>query len=488
MKTPRAAIVGAMITAAHPALAQERTSVADLLNAVTSGETTAAEVVDQALAAAETWRDLNAVATLNAEAARAAAATATGPLAGLPIVVKDNIRVAGLPAAAGTPGLMTDVASSHAPIVEALIAAGAVVIATANMHELAFGISGWNPAYQTGPEPGVRNAYDPTRFAGGSSSGTGALVGAGVVPAGLGTDTGGSVRIPAALNGVVGLRPSLGRYPTEGVVPISPTRDTPGFIAATVGDVAMLDAVVTGEAAIEPADLSTVRLGLAPAFTAPLGAEVEAVWTATLDALSQTGVTFVEVDASEIVDLNAQVSFPIALYEANGALEQYLEAHETGLTIEDVVAAVVSPDVKFTYETFVLPEKLPAPDGSLVDAEPIYTAAMEEGRPALRAAYERLFQDAQIDALFFPTTPQVAAEATPQSSAPEVFGAFIRNTDPGSNAALPGLTLPAGRGADTGLPVGVELDGPPGSDRGLLAIGLTMEAILGTLPPPEVPK
>src|SRR6185369_11491065 len=129
-------------------------------------------------------------------------------------------------------------------------AAGAIIIGKTNMHELAFGISGYNAAFKTGAEAGVRNAYDATKIAGGSSSGTGAAVGARIVTAGLGTDTGGSVRVPCALNGCAALRPTVGRYPQVGIAPISHTRDTAGPMASTIVDGADLACVNGGGSAI----------------------------------------------------------------------------------------------------------------------------------------------------------------------------------------------------------------------------------------------
>lgn len=496
-----------MMTRAHPSLwvaaaalafstageAQEaRPTAADMISDIAAGTISAEAAVEAALARLEAWAVLNGLAHSNDMAALAAgravdAGSTTGPLAGLPIVVKDNIRVEGLPNAAGTPGLMEAIADSHAPVLQRLVDAGAIVIATTNMHELAFGISGWNPTYQTGPEPGVRNPYDTARFAAGSSSGTGALVGAGVVAAGFGTDTGGSVRLPAAINGVSGLRPSMGRYPADGIVPISSTRDTAGVIAASVADIALLDAVITGGDAVEAAPLDGVRLGLGPGFTGNLGPDVQAVWDDVLAELEAAGVVLVEVDDTAIFDLNNQISFPIALMEAGPDLQAYFDTYMPGMSVETMAASIASPDVQGTYAGLVIPGKLPAPDGSLVDGAPIYAAAMAEGRPALIEAYAALFAGNDIDALLFPTAPLVAAMASAEASSVETFFAFIRNTDPGSNAGLPGLSIAAGLGPDTGLPVGIELDGPAGSDTRLLALGLAIEALLGTTPLPPPP-
>ena len=472
------------------AQAADRETATALVAAIAAGSTTAVAEVQAALDALDAHADLNGVANGNARAALAQAAavdagTVTGPLAGLPIVVKDNIRVAGLPNAAGTPGLQSAIAEADAPVVARLVAAGAIVVATSNMHELAFGISGWNPTYQTGAEPGVRNPYDTTKFAGGSSSGTGALVGAGVVPAGLGTDTGGSVRVPSAVNGVSGLRPSLGRYPADGIVPISHSRDTAGVIAASVADIALMDGVIAGDSdPVAPADLAGVSLGVGAMLTGGLDADTQARFDATLDLLRDAGARIVDVNDAEIFALNGQISFPIALTEARGDLEAYLADWMPGISIQDMAAQIASPDVKATYLGLVLPGKLPAPDGTLVDGQPIYEAAMKTGRPALIAAYEAIFSEAGIDALIFPTTPGVAVDQRPEASDLATFGAFIRNTDPGSNAGLPGLSLAGGLGPDSGLPVGIELDGPVGSDRALLSIGLAIEALLGLTPLP----
>src|SRR6202035_4597862 len=144
------------------------------------------------------------------------------------------------------PVLKGFVPRQDAPVAAKLRAAGAIIIGKTNMHELAFGISGYNPTFQSGPAPGVRNAYDATKIAGGSSSGTAAAIGARIVTAGLGTDTGGSVRIPCALNGCASLRPTVGRYPSEAIAPISHTRDTAGVMAGSIAGVGVRGRIIFG--------------------------------------------------------------------------------------------------------------------------------------------------------------------------------------------------------------------------------------------------
>ena len=458
-----------------------------------AGTLSSEQLVFAYLAQAKAKANLNAFVTLDEAGALKAAKAADAarkrggpckPLAGLPIVIKDNIQVQGLPATAGTPALKSFVPSSDAPVVAKLRAAGAVIMGKTNMHELAFGVTGYNPTFQSGPEVGVRNAYDPTRIAGGSSSGNGAALGARMAPAALGTDTGGSVRIPCAFNGCASLRPTVGRYSQQGIAPISHTRDTAGPMALSMADVALLDRVIAGGKPIEAASLKRVRLGVVPAFYANLDADTKATTDAALDKLRAAGVTLVDVDMPHLMEINGAVGFPVALYEAHDDMVAYLARYPTGIDIAKLTAGIASPDVKGTFEGLVMPRKLPAANG-VVDAKPAYDNAMRVARPQLQKLYGETFARNKLDALIFPTVPRVALAATPEASSPENFSALIQNTDPGSNAGIPGIQLPSGLGATTGLPVGLELDGPAGSDRKLLAIGLAVERELGRLPPPK---
>ena len=466
--------------------------------AIRSGELTAETYVRTLLARAEAQRDLNAMIAVDADGAIAAArrvdaardAGRTLPrLAGLPIVVKDNINSANLPTTGGTPALRGVRPRNHAPSLQKLVDAGAIPLGKSNLHELAFGITSTNLAPFAGP---VKNPYDRTRMPGGSSGGTAAAIAAHIVPAGLGTDTGGSTRIPAALCGIVGLRPSVGdnvgqrRYTDIGhVVPISRTRDTVGPMARTVADVALLDAAIMFTAVATPAQARGLRIGVPASFWAGLDSQLAAVVRTARDKLAAAGVVFVDADLPGLAELNAKVSFPIALHEPVADIPAYLAATGvTGITLADIAAQVASPDVKGAFGAILA-------DAMGKD----YPAAMNEHRPKLQALYAQYFATHKLDAMLFPTTP---APAIPIDTAAgsgkfsidggpplDVFGTFIRNTDPGSNAGIPGLSMPAGLTAG-GLPVGLEIDGPVGSDPRLLAIGLAFEQVLGPLPAPRL--
>ncbi len=488
------AAAAALSLSVHAAPDLDTLTAAQAAADICAGKLTSEALVSAAIERAKARPDLNALITLDEAGAMKAAKAVDAarkrgakckPLEGVPVVVKDNIGVAGLPATAGTPALTDYVPKSDAPVAAKLRAAGAIVLGKTNMHELAFGISGYNTAFKTGAEPGVRNAYDATKIAGGSSSGNGAALGARIVSVAVGTDTGGSVRIPCALNGCAALRPTVGRYPHKGIAPISHTRDTAGPMAVAMADVALLDRVIAGGGPIKAADLHKLRLGVTPSMLANLDPDTQAAYDDAVAKMKAAGVTIVDVEMPRLADLNGAIGFPVALYEAYDDMVKFLATTGTGITIADLAKQISSPDVKATYDAFVIPRKLPGPDNTVVDARPAYEAAMKTARPALQKLYKETFVKHKLDALVFPTVPKVAIAANPESSSLANFVAYIQNTDPGSNAGIPGLQIPIALGASSKLPVGLELDGPAGSDRKLIAIGLALEEVFGRLPAPK---
>jgi indoleacetamide hydrolase len=489
-----AGVVTCVINGAHaqPAIDLNHLTATQAAADICLGKYKSAELVSAVLARAKARPELNAFITLDeAGAMKAARAYDAGHgrhvsckrLGGVPIAIKDNIEVAGLPASAGTPALKGYVPADDALVVAKLRAAGAIIIGKTNMHELAFGISGYNAGFKTGNEFGVRNAYDTAKIAGGSSSGNAAAIAARIVPAAIGTDTGGSVRIPCALNGCMSLRPTVGRYPQAGIAPISHTRDTAGPMAGSMADVALLDRVIAGGGRIEAAGLKGVRLGLVAAMMANLDDDTKAATSAALDKLKAAGVAVVDVEMPKLAELNGQVGFPVALYEAYDDMVAFLKRGPK-ISIEDLAKQISSPDVKGTYDGLVIPRKLPGPNNTVVDAKPAYEAAIKTARPALQQLYRDTFANNHLDAIVFPTVPKVAIDSNPDSSSLGNFVLYIQNTDPGSNAGVPGVQIPIALGATSKLPVGLELDGPAGSDRRLLAIGLSLEKLFGPIPPP----
>jgi Asp-tRNA(Asn)/Glu-tRNA(Gln) amidotransferase A subunit family amidase len=390
------------------------------------------------------------------------------PLRGVTLAVKDNIHVAGLPNSAGTPALKNFIAPDTSPAVARLEKAGCIVLGKAGLHELAMGITSKNEAFGA-----IRHPLDEKLIPGGSSGGTAVAVAAALADAGLGTDTGGSMRIPAALTGIVGFRPTSGLYPQAGLTMISPTRDTIGVMAKTVDKAARLHEVITGR---NVGSLpSRIRLGVPQShFCDGLDPDVSAAFRRYLDTLEQAGFELVYVDMTNVPELNAALSAPIVLHEIALTVPAYLASYGTGVTTDALLASVAGADVRALLNL--------AFSGHIVDHA--YEKALRVERPRLQIAVADYFRSNRLDAVTFPTVPITAraiegieAGVRVNGILQDTFTTYIRNTDPASNAGIPALSLPGGKDR-SGLPIGMEIQGPEGKDERVLAIGKAIEETL----------
>ncbi|PUE13038.1 indoleacetamide hydrolase [Limnohabitans sp. T6-20] len=397
-------------------------------------------------------------------------------LAGIPLALKDNIDTSDLPTSGGTRALLGSRPRRNATVVEQLLQSGGLIAGKTNLHELALG--GTNHNAVTGA---CRNPWNPLRIPGGSSGGSAVAVASRMVPAALGTDTGASVRLPAALCGIVGFRPSTGRYASQGILHLSPTKDTVGPMARSVADVVWLDGVLAQDLPDVPCvSLKGLRLGIPRGdFFQGADPQVLAVIEQVLETLASEGVECVELDVPDLTQHNDATGSSLVMFEMMQSLPAYVGAQ--GLSMDALLAGVGSPDVGQLLSRQLGHDRVTAT---------VYAAAQVR-RQKLQIAYARHFADHRLDALAFPTclmtAPPVGHDDMVDLHGQQVpaFKTLIRNTDPGSNAGLPGISLPAGLTAE-GLPVGLELDGPLGSDRHLLSVAAAIERALPRLPRPPM--
>ena len=283
-----------------------------------------------------------AVASDAREQARAYESSAEDlPLQGLPILIKDNIEAIGLPATAGSLALADTSVTSDSTIVKRLKEAGAVIIGATNLSEWANirsdkSTSGWSSVGGL-----TANPWKHGHSAGGSSSGSGAAVAAGITQWAVGSETDGSIICPASLNGCVGIKPTVGSIPRDGMIPISASQDSPGSMAQTVRQAALLLDVMSAKNEYEMATQSTqpMRFGIVKEWMTA-NSEVNALFEETVSALSKAGGTFVEVNLSPVTGVEHEDELLVLLYELSEGLGKYLQTRPGAKvsTLRDVIA------------------------------------------------------------------------------------------------------------------------------------------------------
>jgi len=464
-------------------------SAVDVVAKLRKGDITAERYAEAILERCQQGKILNAFITLPQEqvlgAARAAdrlraSGAELGALHGLPIPVKDSVNTKDMPTTGGTPALRNFRPKEDAPVVRSLRAAGAIVLGKTNLHELSFGWTSNNLAFGA-----VHNPYDLQRIPGGSSGGTAVAVATRMAPLGLAEDTEGSIRVPAAMCGIAGFRPTTGRYATTGAVPISPLFDQVGPHARTVGDLALFDSVVTGQwNPLSATELKGKKLGVGRNYWfSGLDGEVERVTKNALKKLEAAGAEIVEADVPELARLVQLTTIAVQLHDVRFALAKYREEFGAGVTFDQLISKA-STDIRRDFRDLL-------PGGKLFVGEAEYQAARDQHLPKLKEAFRQYFARTAVAAIAFPATmipPPLIGEDVEVSIGGKKVAfekAVARNIAPGSTAGLPGLVLPAGLSTG-GLPIGLEFDGHAGNDRSLLALGLSLERVLRAVPEPKL--
>lgn len=415
------------------------------------------------LDAIETNGPLNAILGVNPDAVAQAErchraslrGTSFGPLHGLPIIIKDNIACAGMPVTLGCWGLASLHATADSLAVRRLREAGAIILARANMSEFAFDVRS-----RSSLGGDVRNPLATGITAGGSSGGSAAAVAAGMADGALGTDTGGSIRIPAGYTGLVGLRPAHRREMLDGVAPLSLSKDTIGPMVHTVRDAALLHAIIHG---IKPSPLpemplSGIRLGVVSALEG--SDEIQRkVWHAALETLRRAGATIVPVTLPEL-DAVRQATC-LSVYEFRLAIDAWLKGHA------DAPAGLAAI---FDSGQF-LPEFSPFIT-LLLEAKTLKNPEWLAGRRfrrRLRQSLAEVLAANNLQGLLYPTVSQlpVSLEKMPPGCAPELAAI----------SGLPAVTFPCGI-SSRGLPVGMEILSGERDESLLLSVALACETAL----------
>lgn len=392
-----------------------------------------------------------ALADASRRTAEIAAGNERGPLHGIPVAIKDIIDVAGAPTGYGTRARPLDRPTVDARLVSRLRAAGAVILGKTNLLEYAYGIA--HPAIGQ-----TNNPHDTGRTSGGSSGGLAAAVAAGIVPLAVGTDTGGSIRVPSSYCGVVGLKPTFGLVPTDGVFPLSWTLDHAGPIARSVADITIGLAVLSGTSmTLSPVPTKGLRIGR---ITRHFGSHevtpgVRAALDAAVEGLRAAGVVVVDVEID-------------ALSRANHALISIVQPEAS--LIHDAL-------LPHNREGYAPKTRAQIEAGYGIPAVE-YIRAMRL-REVIRSSLEAGF--AGVDVLASPTVPFAAPEFDPQidDGDGELLSCGVANV-----TGHPAISLNAG--VNEGLPVGLQLIGRHGHDARLLTVAAAIEAVLPLAPRPTL--
>jgi amidase len=476
----------------------EEASAAQIGTALASGAVSSRELVARYLARIEAYDQqgpaLNAVSTVNPRAAAEAegldrerqAGRLRGPLHGIPVIVKDNYETAGMQTAAGSATLAGWVPPDDAALVARLRAAGAIVIAKANMQEFAYGIVGIGSLYGQ-----TRNPYALGRNPGGSSSGTGAAIAANFAAIGMGSDTCGSIRIPAAHNCLAGIRATQGLLSRAGIVPMSHTQDTGGPMARSIADLALvLDATAGYDpadpqtaasvgnipasfaAALDPGGLKGARIGLLTHLfgSDPEDGEVATIVRGAGDEMRACGAEVFDVAIPGLADLltDRYGGHLVLVQDVKFDLDAYFATRPTA-PIRTLDEALASGRIH------------PVVEPSLRRSQAVATRDTKEywehvaRRDLLRQAVSQARADHRLDAIAYPPIRRKANHiGEPQAGT---------NCHLSANSGLPALTVPAGFTED-GLPVGIELMGRLWSEALLLRLGYAYEQATGHRRPP----
>jgi aspartyl-tRNA(Asn)/glutamyl-tRNA(Gln) amidotransferase subunit A len=471
-------------------------SVAETAQKIAAGELSAIRVVDRYL---ERIRDVDrgvqAYLALDAERARAdamaidkrrAAGERLPRLAGVPISLKDVLVTRGMPTTAGSKILESFVAPYDATVVEKLKAAGAIVLGKVNCDEFAMGSSTENSAYQQ-----TKNPWDPQRVPGGSSGGSSASVAAGLCAASLGTDTGGSIRQPAAFCGVVGIKPTYGRVSRWGVVAFASSLDQVGPITRTVQDAAILLEVIAGfdprdsTSLDEPVpafsealvgDVAGLRVGLPHEyFGEGIDPEVRAALDKTVAVLKERGAITVEISLPH-THLALPAYYIVAPAEASSNLARYdgIRYGKAASGAKDLLdlyqrsrGAGFGREVKrrIMLGTYAL-------RSGYYDA---YYKKAQQIRTLIKRDFDKAFQ--HCDVILTPTTPTTAFKRGSKSNPLDMYLADVFTLSC-NLAGLPGLSVPCGLTSEK-LPVGAQLLGKPLDEATLLRVGHVIESLCG---------